>query len=102
MISAITDTKTNKTYFGQNRGITSLDDVHPELKKHLPEETLEKWSEYNCAECDAMNQALHDGASWDDLMDMHTMKKDLDGNYIDFERCDNCKVTFGDKKPTSE
>jgi RHS repeat-associated protein len=101
VISAVTDTKTGKTYIGTNRTIKSLDEVHDELKKRLPKETLEKWSQYNCAECDAANQALKAGSTWDDLTDMHTMRL-KNGKYEDFSRCENCKVTFKDKKPTSD
>ncbi|OOB81619.1 hypothetical protein BZL53_14530 [Flavobacterium columnare] len=101
VISAVTDSKTGKTFMGTNRTIKSLDDVNDVLKSKLPKETLEKWSTYNCAECDAYNNALNAGAKWENLTDMHTMKLE-GGKYVDFARCDNCKVTFKDKKPTSE
>jgi RHS repeat-associated protein len=103
VISAITDAKTMKTYIGENRAIQSLDDVHPTLREKLPTQTLEDWTTFNCAECDAFNKALKGGAKWDDLMDLHTKKWDNKSkSYKDFERCDNCKVTFKDKSPTSE
>lgn len=103
IISAITDAKTGKTFFGENKAIKSLDDVHPELKKRLPKETQELWTQYNCAECDAFNKALKAGAKWDDLKDLHTKQWDnTSKKYIDVERCENCKITFKDKTPTSE
>ena len=104
IISAVVDKKTAKVYIGQNKTIKSLDEVHPELKKRLPEVSKTKWDNTaNCAECDAFNQALNDGAKWEDLGDMHTMRyKKKANDYVDFERCKNCQETFKDKKPTSE
>ena len=103
VISAVTDTKTGRTFFGENRAIKSLDDVNPILREKLPIATLEKWSTYNCAECDAFNKALNAGAKWENLGDLHTKRFDTKTkSYIDMERCDNCKTTFKDKSPTSE
>jgi len=68
--------KTGKTFIGANKGIKSLDDVHPDLKARMSGETLEKWSQYNCAEFDAFNKALKDGAKWEDLGDVHTKQWD--------------------------
>jgi len=104
MISAVVDKKTAKVYIGQNKTIKSLDEVHPELKKRLPEVSKEEWDNTaNCAECDAFNQALNDGAKWEDLGDMHTLRYNRTANdYEDYKRCANCLETFKDKKPTSE
>ena len=104
MISAVTDAKTGITYFGENRGIKSLEDVNDALKGKLPEKSkYDDYTTYNCAECDAYNNALKAGAKWEDLQDLHTQKWDNKSkSYIDVERCDNCKTTFKDKSPTSE
>lgn len=99
----MTDSKTGKTYVGANRGISSLDEVHPELKARLPKETLEDWKTFNCAECDAFNKALKSGAKWENLGDLHTKSWDkISGKYIDVKRCKNCQVTFKEKTPSSE
>jgi hypothetical protein len=69
----------------------------------LPKETLEKWTTYNCSECDVMNRALKAGAKWEDLREMHTMKFDPKKRaYSDVERCKNCKIAYEDKKVTSD
>jgi len=45
--------------------------LHPELAKRLPEEAM--WpNTANCAECDAVNQALYNGAKWEDIQ-IHTI-----------------------------
>jgi hypothetical protein len=41
-----------------------MDDANPVLKLHVPKQSLEEWSTFNCAECDAFNKALNAGAKW--------------------------------------
>ncbi|MDR6545178.1 hypothetical protein J2810_001220 [Chryseobacterium rhizosphaerae] len=101
VISAVIDSETGRVFYGTNRTIKSMNEVNPTLKSHLPKQSLEEWSTYNCAECDAFNSALNAGAKWKNLKDMHTMQF-KNGKYIDFTRCQNCQQTFKSIKPTSE
>ncbi len=56
----------------------------------------------NCSECDAVNQALYDGAIWDDIQ-IHTIKIDFKGNkMINFTRCNECRDIFKDLHVTSD
>ncbi|REC80460.1 hypothetical protein DRF60_01755 [Chryseobacterium elymi] len=101
VISAVIDSETGRVFYGTNRTIKSMNEVNPTLKSHLPKQSLEEWSTYNCAECDAFNSALNAGAKWKNLKDMHTIQF-KNGKYIDFTRCQNCQQTFKSIKPTSE
>lgn len=86
---------TGKYYYGANRGITvSGAEIHPTLTSHLPETSTNAYKIGNCAECDAVNQALHDGANWDDLQ-MHTVGVQWNtGGTFPKPLCSNCEVTF--------
>ncbi len=76
-----------KVYEGISGGLKKTDKINSKLKELFPEKSLEKWDVSNCAECDALNKALNDGAKVSDL-EMHTLKieKKTD-SYTDFERC---------------
>lgn len=64
--TAVYDTKTGKYYYGMDKGIQlSGDDINPTLKSKLPAQSLNDYKLGNCAECDAVNQALNDRAQWD-------------------------------------
>jgi hypothetical protein len=102
-ITTVVDQKTGKVYTGFNTGIESFEDVHPLLKNKLPEVSLEDWKTFNCSECHAFDQALRDGAKWEDLLDYHTVQYNSQlKKYVDVERCNNCKFTFDGTTPTSE
>lgn len=74
--------------------------LHPDLADKLPETT--KWpNTANCAECDAVNQALHNGAKWDDIQ-IHTIKRTESGDWVDVIRCDECQDIFKGMHVTSE
>ena len=55
--------------------LTPTSSINPQLTKLLPKESLEKWNVTNCAECDALNNALNAGADIKNL-EMHTLKLD--------------------------
>ncbi|MCC6371101.1 MAG: glutaredoxin family protein [Bacteroidia bacterium] len=55
----------------------------------------------NCAECDAVNQALHNFAKWEDIQ-IHTIDIDKNGNMSDYYRCNECLGIFNDMYVTSE
>jgi RHS repeat-associated protein len=90
------DKVSRKAFFGRNGGIKiSNSDIHPVLKEKLPNESLELWKVDNCAECDAINQALHNGAKWENLK-MHTIGVKKDGGTFVKPKCKNCQKTFDD------
>lgn len=97
----IPTSKTGQTYHGQNRAL-SKGNINPELQSLLPQESLEAWETHNCAECDALNNALNAGAKVEDL-EMHTLKLNRKtGKLENFPRCNNCKITTKDVKTTSD
>lgn len=63
------DEATGNLYFGRNGGVDRFGpDLHDSIKAILPPQNLEKWpSTWNCAETDAINNALHGGASLGNL-----------------------------------
>ena len=94
------DEATGKCYYGINGGykeegyiknpILFGDDYHPGI---LPQSPLNKYPVGNCAEVDAVNRALNDGASLSNLhmTTIHTTKKKF-GEYK--PSCANCIHTF--------
>ncbi|MBO9702125.1 MAG: hypothetical protein J7604_18090 [Sporocytophaga sp.] len=111
-VTAIVDTKTGKVYYGISGGLKNknihkdllekINEVKEKAKMKIGKESFEKWDVENCAECDALNNALHDNANIDNL-EMHTLKlKKSTMSYEDFERCDNCVLTTEEVKTTSD
>lgn len=100
--SVVYDATSDSYFYGMNKGIAlSGLDIHPTLLKNLPEESLNNFKLGNCAECDAVNQALHNGASWDDLT-LHTVGVGPDGATFLKPQCENCQYTFDGLRSTSE
>ena len=102
---------TIETVFGRNGGVLNTQKsyptisaekglgLHEELAKRLPKET--RWPNIaNCAECDAVNQALHNGAKWEDIQ-IHTINI-KDGIMTDVIRCPECQDIFKIMYVTSE
>jgi RHS repeat-associated protein len=87
MASAVVDTSSGKVYLGRSGALPG--DIHPDLRARMPASSLEEWPVNNCAEFDALNKALHDGASLDNL-EMATVRV-ASGKAE--PRCKNCKVT---------
>lgn len=71
--------------------------IHDELEKLLPAETAEFWVVDNCAEVDAVNQALHSGSKIETLI-MTTIRVQTDKPE---PMCKNCKTTMLDVTVTS-
>jgi hypothetical protein len=103
---------TIETVFGRNGGILNIQKSYPtlsaekglglhnELANRLPIET--RWpNSANCAECDAVNQALHNGARWEDIQ-IHTINITRDGKMSDVIRCEECQDIFKGMYVTSE
>lgn len=98
--SIVYDKTTKKYYYGRNKGIninqtpkqTTLfgDGSNPGI---LPETSLNNYEVGNCAEVDAINNALNDGAKLGDLYisTIHTTESEF-GNLK--KACENCTYTF--------
>ena len=70
------------------------------LADRLPIDT--KWPNVaNCAECDAVNQALYNGAKWDDIQ-IHTININKDGKMFDIIQCSECQDIFKGMYVTSQ
>jgi hypothetical protein len=92
--TVVRDTRTGRLYYGMNRGLRiSGDKLNPQLASRLPKESMEEWALGNCAEVDAVNQALSSGARWVDL-EMHTIGIRPDGTIFGKPQCANCLFTF--------
>lgn len=97
------DSETGKYYYGRNGGYHEKDYVkNPILfgdsthKGILPKNSLNKYPVGNCAEVDAVNRALNDGAKLKNLhmTTIHATKKQF-GEYK--PSCENCTYTFKDR-----
>ena len=94
------DESTGKCYYGRNGGYREAgyvknpilfgDSEHPGI---LPRTSLNKYPVGNCAEVDAVNRALNNGADIRHLhmTTIHTTKSQF-GSYK--ESCENCKYAF--------
>lgn len=83
--------KAGQYYYGMNKGVRlSGDELNQELFKLLPENSFNRYDIGNCAEVDAVNQALNNGAKLSDL-NLYTIdvKKGLPK-----QMCENCVYTF--------
>ncbi|MEI4803438.1 hypothetical protein WAZ07_19635 [Bacillus sp. FJAT-51639] len=117
-VSAIVDTKTGKIYYGYS-GKTGFNPsrtevLHEDLQKliertkdlakkdinnpYVEKGSFEKWDVDNCAEIQAVNQALNDGAKIEDMF-VRTVNFKT-GEFADF--CKNCKVTFSEFMKAAE
>lgn len=89
------DEETGKYYFGRNGGIAkSKTPLHHTIKELLPEKSLTNVpSPSNCAETDAINQALHDGAR---LENIHMYVIDTKPGSMGEEKksCKNCTHAY--------
>jgi hypothetical protein len=105
-VTALVDKKTGKVYVGRSGKVKSPEELDPRVRDRLPSESQlpegQDWPTYNCAEVDALNQAVKDGANPKDLV-QHTVGIDKKtGKITDFERCANCKVTTKGIETTSD
>lgn len=108
-ISATVDLNTGDIYFGYNganKFNPSRMDIHPVLQEKIQytknlaansldnpfasKQSFEIWSVDNCAEVYSANNALLNGASWDNLF-INT-KYFKNGEWA--SPCENCKITF--------
>lgn len=88
------DAKTGNYYYGMNRGIQlSRENLNSSLSSWLPENSLNQYLVGNCAEVDAVNQALNDGADINNLY-LYTINTK---NNQPKPMCENCVYTFKDR-----
>ena len=109
-ISATVDLNNGNTYVGYNgtsKFNPSMREIHPDLQKRIEytkklarssegnvfaqKSSFEVWSVENCAEVYSVNNAVHGGASMDNIF-INT-KVFRDGTYA--PPCRNCQITFG-------
>lgn len=92
------DELTGTLYFGRNGGIDKFgDSIHPTLRAILPKEPLNGLpTPWNCAETDAINQALHNGV---DLghMRIYTISTKPKSMGKAKKSCENCTYAYRDR-----
>ena len=92
--TVVYDARTGNYYYGMNRGVQlSGDTLNLSLESWLPESSLNQYRLGNCAEVDAVNQALNSGANASDLY-LYTINTK---NNVSQPMCENCIYTFGDR-----
>ncbi|MDR9856626.1 contractile injection system protein, VgrG/Pvc8 family [Paenibacillus sp. VCA1] len=94
------DAGTGKYYYGMNKGVQLSGDVkNPMLFGSkdqagiLPKASLNDYAIGNCAEVDAVNQALNNGANMGDLY-LYTIKTTSNEFGVAKIACENCTFTF--------
>jgi len=94
----IVDEETGAVYFGDSGKIA--DEIHPVLQQRIDEmgSSLEDWPIENCAEFNALNNALLGGAKVENLT-AHTVIVKSGEN---FPRCNNCMITTYGLNVTSD
>lgn len=89
--TVVYDSKTGNYYYGMNRGVQlSGDTLNPLLADMLPETSLNQYRVGNCAEVDAVNQAMNAGANIENLQ-MYTINTKTG---LGKPMCENCIHTF--------
>lgn len=105
--AVVYDERTGKYYYGRNGGIMKTSATkNPKLfgdSKHigiLPNKSLNKYPIGNCAEVEAINNALNDGAR---LRDLHIFTIHSTNNKFGKPKraCQNCTVAFKDRVKTN-
>ena len=85
------DAATGNYYYGMNRGIQiSGDSLNSSLMSWLPKSFLNQYRLGNCAEVDAVNQALNAGADINNLY-LYTINTKIN---LPKSMCENCVYTF--------
>ncbi|WP_277408719.1 RHS repeat-associated core domain-containing protein [Lacrimispora xylanisolvens] len=99
--SVVYDARTGEYYYGMNKGIKlSGDGLNDTLSNILPQESLNSYQLGNCAEVDAVNQALNNKANLNDLyiytIDTTTDKMRIPSSTFGNPKlaCENCTYTF--------
>ena len=92
------DEMTGKLYFGRNGGIDKFGDtLHPTLKRILPKKSLNGLpTPWNCAEADAINQALRDGVELSHMRIYTISTRPLSMGKAK-KSCENCTYAYKGK-----
>lgn len=89
------DETTGELYFGRNGGIDRFGtELHADIKKLLPPENYAGFpTTWNCAETDAINNALHAGASLGNLhiYTISTLPRNFGRDKVS---CENCTYMY--------
>jgi uncharacterized Zn-binding protein involved in type VI secretion len=88
MTTVFEDLRTGKVYSGTS-GRPYPKEIHPDLRARMPAKSLEAWKVENCAEFKAVNEALYDGAKFNDLRIVTVVSR----NGMPVPRCANCRLT---------
>lgn len=88
MTSAALDIRTGLIYFGDS-GVLS-DNINSLLVKQMPQKSMTRWPIANCAEFNAVNNALNSGASMNNLIVTTVRVKTLAMERM----CDNCIISL--------
>lgn len=94
------DEQTGMMFFGKNGGIgRDGADIHQSLRAVMPNESLNNYpTPWNCAEADAINQALYAGASLSDIhiYTISTAARGRGDNEYGHDKrsCENCTFAF--------
>jgi cytidine deaminase len=89
--TVVYDVETGQYYYGMNRGVqVSGDTLNETLAKMLPKKSLNQYRLGNCAEVDAVNQALQNNANLHNLY-MYTIEVN---SGTPKPMCDNCIYAF--------
>ena len=92
--TVVYDSRTGNYYYGMNKGVQRSGDILDQsLAKMLPETSLNQYKVGNCAEVDAVNQAIKAGANIKDLQIYTINTKTGLGKPM----CKNCIYTFEGK-----
>ena len=92
--SVVYDSGTGKYYYGMNKGLQiSGDKLNETLAEALPKQSLNQYRVGNCAEVDAVNQALNNGSFMENLY-IYTINTKTG---VGKQMCENCVYTFEDK-----
>ena len=94
--SAAVDTATGDVYYGTSGTIAAA--IHPDLTARIPSQSLEHWRVENCAEFNAVNNALYGGAKIE-AIELHTV---ITKTGLPFPRCQNCQITTNGTHVTSD
>ena len=88
MVSVAIDQKTGKKYYGKSG--SRPENIHPILRRQMPKNSHELWPINNCAEFEAVNNALKGGVQ--NMKDLHIYTIRTANNQPE-ARCENCKIT---------
>ena len=94
--AAAYDTEAGGMYFGESGSVPSA--IEPELAEQMPNPSLEDWPAGNCAEFNACNTALANGAKLQNLVYATFKINEGAGTVEPFPPCRNCVAALAGAK----